>query len=183
MLRVRDAMTREVLTVTPDTTLREAAELFVRRHVSGAPVVEGRRVVGVVSATDVLEFVATHPPVPRQRADAGEVGEWAERPGSEPDDAAPGAYFADMWPEADAEMTQRFADSEGPEWDAFAEHTVEEVMTRSVCALPSTSSVAAAAQQMKRESVHRLLVIDDGELVGIITSTDVARAVAEHGIR
>lgn len=183
MLRVRDAMTREVLSVTPDTTLREAAELFVRRHVSGAPVVEGRRVVGVVSATDVLEFVATHPPVPRQRADAREVGEWAERPGSEPDDTAPGAYFADLWPEADAEMTQRFADSEGPEWDAFAEHTVEEVMTRSVCALTSASSVAAAAQQMKSAGVHRLLVIDGDELVGIITSTDVARAVAEHGLR
>jgi CBS domain-containing protein len=183
MLRVRDAMTREVLSVTPDTTLREAAELFVRRHVSGAPVVEGRRVVGVVSATDVLEFVATHPPVPRQRADSRELGEWAERPESEPEDAAPGAYFADLWPDADAEMTQRFADSEGPEWDVFAEHTVEEVMTQSVCALPSKSSVAAAAEQMKSAGVHRLLVIDDGELVGIITSTDVARAVAEHGLR
>jgi CBS domain-containing protein len=183
MLRVRDAMTREVLTVTPDTTLREAAELFVRRHVSGAPVVEGRRVVGVVSATDVLEFVATHPPVPRQRADSRELGEWAERPGSEPEDAAPGAYFADLWPDADAQMTQRFADTEGPEWDVFAEHTVEEVMTQSVCSVPSTSSVAAAAEQMKTAEVHRLLVMDEGELVGIITSTDVARAVAAHALR
>ena len=183
MLRVRDAMTREVLTVTPDTTLREAAELFVRRHVSGAPVVEGRRVVGVVSATDVLEFVATHPPMPRRRSDSEEVGEWAERPESEPEDAAPGAYFADMWPDTDAETAQRIADSEGPEWDVFAEHTVEDVMTHSVCALPSTSSVAAAAEQMKSAGVHRLLVIDDGELVGIITSTDVAGAVAERGLR
>ena len=183
MLRVRDAMTREVLTVTPDTTLREAAELFVRRHVSGAPVIEGQRVVGVVSATDVLEFVATHPPVPRQRVDSRELGEWAERPASEPDDAAPGAYFADLWPESEAEMTERFADTEGPEWDVFAEHTVEEVMTRSVCAVQSKASVASAAKQMKTAGVHRLLVIDDGELVGIITSTDVTRAAATHGIR
>jgi CBS domain-containing protein len=176
-------MTREVLTVTADTTLREAAELFVRRHVSGAPVVEGRRVVGVVSATDVLEFVATHPPVPRQRSDSNEIGEWAERPESEPEDTAPGAYFADLWPETDAETAQRIADSEGPEWDVFTEHTVEDVMTHSVCALRSTASVAAAAEQMKSAGVHRLLVIDDGELVGIITSTDVAGAVAEHRLR
>jgi CBS domain-containing protein len=183
MLRIRDAMTREVLTVTPDTTLREAAELFVARHVSGAPVVDGRRVVGVVSATDVLEFVATHPPVPRMRADQRELGEWAERPGSEPADSAPSAYYAELWPDADAEATQRFEDTEGPEWDVFAEHTVEEVMTRALCALPSTSSVSEAAEEMKTAGVHRLLVIDDGELVGIITSTDVARAVAEHGLR
>ena len=183
MLQVRDAMTREVLTVTPETTLREAAELFVSRHVSGAPVVEGQKVVGVVSATDVLEFVATHPPGPRTRADRGEVGEWAERPASEPDDAAPGAYFADLWDDVEAETTQRFADSEGPEWDVFAEHTVQEVMTQAVCSLPSTRPIAAAAEYMKTAGVHRLLVVDRGKLVGIITSTDIARAVADHRLQ
>lgn len=183
MRRIRDAMTHEVVTISPDTTLREAAELFVRRHVSGAPVVQGTRVIGVVSATDVLEFVASHPPVPRARDDDRELGEWSERPGSEPDDAAPSAYYADLWPETDAETAQRFADTGGPEWDVFAEHTVEEVMTRSVHALPSTASVADAAEQMNTAGVHRLLVVDDGRLVGIITSTDVARAVAEHGLR
>jgi len=183
MLRVRDAMTREVLRVTPETTLREAAELFVSRHVSGAPVVDGRKVVGVVSATDVLEFVATNPPVPRQRVDRRELGEWAERPESEPDDGAPGAYYADLWDDAGAETTQRFADSEGPEWDVFAEHTVQEVMTRAVCSLPSTDSIMAAAEYMKTAGVHRLLVVDQGELVGIITSSDVARAVADHKLR
>jgi CBS domain-containing protein len=180
MLRIRDAMTRDVLTVTSESTLREAVDLFVSRHVSGAPVLDGQRVVGVVSATDVLEFVATNPPVPRQRADQREIGEWAELPASEPEDAAPGAYFAEMWEEADAETTQRFADSDGPEWDVFAEHTVQEVMTRTVCSLPSAQSITAAAEYMKTASVHRLLVIDEGKLVGIITSTDIARAVADH---
>ena len=180
MLQIRDAMTRDVLTVTSETTLREAVDLFVNRHVSGAPVLDGQRVVGVVSATDVLEFVATNPPVPRQRADQRELGEWAELPASEPEDAAPGAYFAEMWEDADAETTQRFEDSDGPEWDVFAEHTVQEVMTRKVCALPSTQSIAAAAEYMKTASVHRLLVIDEGKLVGIITSTDIARVVADH---
>jgi CBS domain-containing protein len=180
MLRIRDAMTRDVLTVTSESTLREAVDLFVSRHVSGAPVLDGQRVVGVVSATDVLEFVATNPPVPRQRADQREIGEWAELPASEPADAAPGAYFAEMWEEADAETTQRFADSDGPEWDVFAEHTVQEVMTRTVCSLPSAQSITAAAEYMKTASVHRLLVIDEGKLVGIITSTDIARAVADH---
>ena len=183
MLQIRNAMTRDVLTVTPETTLREAAELFVSRHVSGAPVLDGQRVVGVVSATDVLEFVASNPPVPRQKADRGEVGEWAELPGSEPSDAAPGAYFADMWEDAEAETTQRFADSDGPEWDVFAEHTVQDVMTRAVCALPSTQSIPAAAEYMKTAGVHRLLVIDEGKLVGIITSTDIARAVADHHLQ
>jgi CBS domain-containing protein len=183
MLRIRDAMTRDVLTVTPETTLREAAELFTSRHVSGAPVLDGQRVVGVVSATDVLEFVATSPRVPGPRTDEQELGEWAELPASEPGDAAAGAFFAEMWEDADAETTQRFADSDGPEWDVFAEHTVQEVMTRRLCALPSTQSIPAAAEYMKTAGVHRLLVIDEGKLVGIITSIDIARAVADHRLQ
>jgi acetoin utilization protein AcuB len=143
MLRIRDAMTRDVLTVTSETTLREAAELFTSRHVSGAPVLDGQRVVGVVSATDVLEFVATSPPVPGSRTDEQELGEWAELPASEPGDAAAGAYFAEMWEDADAETTQR----------------------------------------LKTAGVHRLLVIDEGKLVGIITSIDIARAVADHRLQ
>lgn len=180
MLQIRDVMTREVLRVTPETTLREAAELFVSRHVSGAPVVEGRKVVGVLSATDVLDFVATNPPVPRPRADRRELGEWSELPASEPEDSAPGAYFADLWDDAEAETSQRFADSEGPEWDVFAEHTVQEVMTRAVFSLPSSHTITAAAEYMKTAGVHRVLVVDQGELVGIITSSDIARAVADH---
>ena len=57
MLRVSDIMTRDVLVATPDMTLREAAELFAAHHISGAPVVSGTHVVGVVSAADILDFL------------------------------------------------------------------------------------------------------------------------------
>ena len=41
ILRLRDIMTTDALTVTPETTVREAMELLARHHVSGAPVVSG----------------------------------------------------------------------------------------------------------------------------------------------
>ncbi|HET6582827.1 MAG TPA: CBS domain-containing protein [Nannocystaceae bacterium] len=53
--RVGDVMTREVLAVAPDTGLETAARLFAHRGISGAPVVEGRRVVGVVSLADLAD--------------------------------------------------------------------------------------------------------------------------------
>jgi len=43
MLRLRDIMTTDALTVTPETTVREAMELLARHHVSDAPVVGGTR--------------------------------------------------------------------------------------------------------------------------------------------
>jgi len=41
MLRLRDIMTTDALTVSPETTVREAMELLARHHVSDAPVVSG----------------------------------------------------------------------------------------------------------------------------------------------
>ena len=53
-MNVRDVMTRDVLTVSPATPLMEVARLLAERGISGLPVVEGGRVVGVVSEADIL---------------------------------------------------------------------------------------------------------------------------------
>jgi CBS domain-containing protein len=53
-MRVRDVMTKDVATVAPDTELRDIAALLVRQRISGVPVVEAGRVVGVVSERDIL---------------------------------------------------------------------------------------------------------------------------------
>ena len=54
-MKVKDVMTREVVTVDPQTSLKEVARLLVSRRVSGVPVVESDgTVVGVVSEADIL---------------------------------------------------------------------------------------------------------------------------------
>ena len=181
MLQIRDVMTRDVLTVTPETTLRDAAELFARRHVSGAPVVVGEKVVGVVTATDLLDFVASTPTVPTGGEEPREVDEWALEKW-DVGDAPPATYFNELWSDAGASTDERFAETGGPEWDLFAEHTVAEVMTRKAVSLAPDLPVTAAADYMKSTGVHRVLVLDQGRLLGIITSSDVTRAVAEHKI-
>ena len=55
MLKVRDLMTAEVVTVSPTTPIKDVARLLVQHRISGMPVVEhGGRVVGVVSEGDLL---------------------------------------------------------------------------------------------------------------------------------
>jgi len=53
-MKVEDVMTRDVKTVTPETSLREVARILAEHRVSGIPVVEDGRVVGVVSEADIL---------------------------------------------------------------------------------------------------------------------------------
>ena len=136
MLRLRDIMTTDVLTVGPETTLREAVDLLATHHVSGFPVVDASGVVGVVSSSDLLAFEASTPPVPG--AD-DEPEEWGELSGWERGDEPAARYFTDAWSDAGADTTERFARTDSPEWDLLAEHTVAEVMTRQVLALPPTA--------------------------------------------
>ena len=54
-MRVEEIMTRDVITVRPETTVQEAAALMVIHGVSGLPVVDDtRRVVGIVSEGDLI---------------------------------------------------------------------------------------------------------------------------------
>lgn len=54
-MKVKDVMTREPITVSPDTQLRELAHLITEHQISGVPVIdEAGRCVGVVSEADLL---------------------------------------------------------------------------------------------------------------------------------
>jgi len=53
-VRVQEIMTRGVIKVNPVASLKEAAALFESRQVSGLPVVDQGRLVGVLSETDIV---------------------------------------------------------------------------------------------------------------------------------
>jgi len=52
-IRVRDVASTDVVTVTPDTTTREASALMSERQIRRLPVVENGRLVGIVSLGDL----------------------------------------------------------------------------------------------------------------------------------
>jgi CBS domain-containing protein len=54
-MRAHQIMTRPVITVSPDTTILEAANLMLQRHISGLPVVDAAgKLVGIVSESDFI---------------------------------------------------------------------------------------------------------------------------------
>jgi acetoin utilization protein AcuB len=55
-MKVSEAMSRNVITTTPDTTLEDAALLGNRHGVGALPVVEGGRLVGMITATDIYNI-------------------------------------------------------------------------------------------------------------------------------
>lgn len=57
---------------------------------------------------------------------------------------------------------------------------VSDVMSPFVLSIESSATLAMAANRLVSEGVHRLLVMDDAKLVGIITSTDLLRGFAQQ---
>lgn len=56
--RARDVMTRRVATVSPDTPLAEVARLLEARNIGRVPVVDGGRLVGIVSRANLVQALA-----------------------------------------------------------------------------------------------------------------------------
>jgi CBS domain-containing protein len=181
MLTLGDLMTADPHTLTPEMTLREAVDQLSHLGVSGAPVVAGSRLVGVISSADILDFASSNPGVPAHRPEQREWGEWETAELAEDDVSDPPAdYFRDFWADSGAELVERFREGQGPEWDVLSEHVVGEVMTRRILGLSPEADAGDAARLMVGRSVHRLLVMDGEELVGIVSAMDFVRALAEE---
>jgi acetoin utilization protein AcuB len=55
-LTVKEVMTREVITVTEDTPIEEAARIMADNKIGGLPVVKKTRVVGIITETDLFKL-------------------------------------------------------------------------------------------------------------------------------
>lgn len=67
-------------------------------------------------------------------------------------------------------------------WDVIGDQcsgkTVRELMNAHVRSMAPDATAESAAKLMLADSIHRLLVMEDGKLVGIVTSFDLLRALA-----
>jgi acetoin utilization protein AcuB len=53
-IKVKDVMITEPITISPDTDIETAAKLIHHYKIGGLPVIEGKKVVGIITTTDIL---------------------------------------------------------------------------------------------------------------------------------
>lgn len=145
MLTAADVTTSDVITVTPDTSVRAIAKLLYTKHISGVPVVDReKRVIGIVGEGDLL--------------DHAEIA---------------GERRRTWWFDA-------FVNSNALARDYIKTHgrVAADVMKPTVITVAPTASIAEIAKFLQRHRIKRVLVIDGGKLVGIVTRSDLLRALA-----
>lgn len=57
MFTVEQVMSKRLVTIAPDTTIREAAEILASREFHAIPVCEGTLLVGIVTTTDLIRYL------------------------------------------------------------------------------------------------------------------------------
>lgn len=184
MARLRDIMTTEIVSIPPDLSIRDAMSFLASRHISGAPVVTGNEMVGVITSTDLMAFAAELTDVSVE-GDDNAAEELPTRDRARDMESDPDAtFFTGMWEDDGADAVARFANKPGRVMGMLDVHTVEEAMTRSpIYSVTSDSTLPAAAEFMRSHGIHRVFVTEKGRFVGLVTSTDIANAVASHKLR
>lgn len=153
-MKVKDVMNSNVVSCKPDDTVREAARVLKENNISGAPILEGEELVGIVSEGDLLKLLIL--------PEKGEL--WLPSP-FEVIEVPIRELFG--W-----EETKKMLSDVGST-------KIEEIMTKDVHTISSEASVEEASEHMIRHRINRLPVTEDDRIVGIITRGDIIKGLAK----
>lgn len=159
-MKVRDVMVRDVVTCGPDETASVVAKRLRENGVSGLPVVDDGLVVGVVSEADLLDLIDEH---------QEDKNIWLPSP-FEAIELPLRAFPWREWLDKHDILKRTVRD--------IGEIPMREVMSGDVETVEPGEDVEEAAHLMVRHDVNRLPVVEDGELVGLVTRGDILDGVA-----
>jgi predicted transcriptional regulator len=154
-MNVGEIMTRKVISLRPDMTLKEAAEIFAKNNISGAPVVdENNKLLGILTIKDILKII-------KSRMES--IGIYV----------FPTPFdFMDILPlEIPVEHRDAIKD--------IGKIKVEEVMEKKVHHVNESTDVYDALNLLVKKEISRLPVLDEnGKVIGIVTRSDILKSLA-----
>ena len=147
MPTVADVMTRDVITVTPDTSLRDLAEILAQKHINGVPVVDDHgKVLGVVCESDLVS---------------------QDKP----------LHIPTVFVILDSVIPMENPWRLEKEFKRITATKVGDIYSRpAVCVTPDTDLSKAAALMSDRK-LYTLPVVQGGKLVGVVGKADVIRSL------
>ncbi len=147
MKTAKDIMTQNVVTVTPETTVKELAQLFSFHQISGAPVVdEDGKLISVVTENDLIDQTKkVHIPTVVTILDS--------------------VFYLENPDKMENEMKK------------IAGYHVKDICSDSLITVTEETPLDEIATIMSEKLVHTLPVLQDEKLVGIIGKKDIIRTL------
>ena len=147
MLIVKDIMTRNIITVSPNTEIIDAAKLLLEERINGLPVVdEAGKLVGILCQSDLI---AQQKKIPIPTIFT---------------------FLDGLIPLTSMKHIEK-------EVQKIAACTVAHAMTPNPVTVRSDTNIENVATLMVDKNFHTLPVVDDGKLVGIVGKEDVLKTL------
>jgi CBS domain-containing protein len=158
MKKVGDYMNRQVFFVKPEFSIFDVAKIFSKNAISGAPVVEKGKIIGVVSVSDITKFMSL------KMANAEIISE---------NPTSMSLLFLNF-----ARLSKDFIGFK-KEMDRVSKTKIKNIMSKKVVCTCPNANLFEAATLMDKNDVNRLPVVENGKLIGIIARADLIKALIE----
>lgn len=150
MATASDIMTREVITVTPDTPLRELAKILAGRSINGVPVVDDKgKVLGVVCESDLVN---------------------QNRP----------LHIPTVFVLLDSLIPLENPWRLNKEFKRLTATTVEDIYSKPAFCIKPDTDLSEVAKIMWDKKYYTLPVVEGGRLVGVVGKGDVIKSLAKE---
>lgn len=150
MLTVKNIMTRDPITVSPDTEIVHAAKLLLEKGINGIPVVDKKgELVGIICQSDLIAQ-QKRLPIP--------------------------SVFTLLDGFIPLTSTKHFEKAV----QKIAATTVADAMTPNPVTVQTDTSIEELASLMVDKSFHTLPVVDEGKLVGVVGKEDVLKTLTSE---
>jgi CBS domain-containing protein len=147
MLKAKDIMTKDIVTVTPETEIVQAAGILLKNRINGLPVVDNTgKLVGILCQSDLI-VQQKRIPVP--------------------------SLFTLLESYVSLSSVKRI----DKEVEKIAAITVKQAMTANPVTVSPETEIEDIAGLMVDRKYHTLPVVDGGRLVGIIGKEDVLKTL------
>ena len=158
MLTTAHAMQRDVETVSPKMGLVDLERKFLTSGRNAFPVIEDGKLIGIVSRADIVRLLSIERSTEEQRSDFYRSIENPTRARS--DEAEVAAINAAVGERA-------------------AGRHVRDAMTHQVVSVDVDQPLTEVARLLLDGHIHRLPVVEEGRLKGIVTTLDIVRLFAQ----
>jgi CBS domain-containing protein len=155
-LTARDVMQADVQVVSPDKRVTDLDRDFLARQVGGFPVVDAGRLVGIVSRSDVVRQLCVEQSLAENISD----------------------YYRERC-EYNVDPVESLAEIGARVGARIEMLRVRDVMSRKIISVSPQHSLREVGLTLTKHGVHRVPVTEGGRLLGIVTTLDLVRLVAE----
>ncbi len=149
-----DVMSAEVISVGSDESLLALDTCLRAAGISGAPVIDDEKLVGIISRSDIARQVSVE-------------GAWSEI----------AHEFDDQWRDPDPNRSQTVGAEIG---ERLAKLSVSDAMIHEVDTVSRDTSLKEVATRMLRARHRRLVVLEDDLVVGIVTASDLVALIRDE---